>query len=526
MLTEISKSDKIGLGYWGYFAQAKEIFLRYSNSKICQIASLTLFCVFILVNTVAHAGWSEPVRISKPAAFMYPQMLAHGDTIHVVFQHWTRGRDIGYVRSTNAGETWSQEIGLTDTVNTDVPQFPKIMAWGQTTMAVWIAHLSDWTNYESIHYSISTDDGISWSQDQRITSTDSRNIVYFAASNADSLINIMFYSRPQTDTLAFYNIRSTDFGQNWSQPRIVFSSTESDIPDQISKGNVVHYAWGGGFSWFNQWETYYFRSTDGGLTWLDNISISSIDNLISESPAIAVNSSGNPAISWWDFKYSPYQTTGDILFRQSTDQGESWGLEEQITTNHLCDFSDICWSDDTLRAVWVDHRFGINGLTVYYSFKADTSQYWSPEERLDNDTASSIYPVIAASNGNIYIVWYHSGTNPDTSIRGGIYFTKRVQEPDKIREGSALPKEGKLSAYPNPFNSSVTISYSNLNRGSDIAIYDIQGRSIKVLKSEGKEGKIIWDATNAKGNKVSCGEYFLKAIASQQTYRLKLVYLK
>jgi flagellar hook assembly protein FlgD len=71
-------------------------------------------------------------------------------------------------------------------------------------------------------------------------------------------------------------------------------------------------------------------------------------------------------------------------------------------------------------------------------------------------------------------------------------------------------------------------------KGDAISIYDIQGKLIKTLKTDGGEnGKIIWDASDALGNKVSSGEYFLKAQSgsqgtdtSQNYSGFKLLYLK
>jgi len=83
-----------------------------------------------------------------------------------------------------------------------------------------------------------------------------------------------------------------------------------------------------------------------------------------------------------------------------------------------------------------------------------------------------------------------------------------------------------LSAYPNPFNSSLIISYSNLSKGGDIVIYDIQGKLIRWFNLEKMEGKIIWDATDAMGNKVSSGIYFARAKTSQSSKVVKLIFLK
>ncbi len=43
---------------------------------------------------------------------------------------------------------------------------------------------------------------------------------------------------------------------------------------------------------------------------------------------------------------------------------------------------------------------------------------------------------------------------------------------------------------------------------------------------KGKEGKVIWDATDATGNKVSSGIYFVRVRGATKSGTIKLVYLR
>jgi flagellar hook assembly protein FlgD len=69
--------------------------------------------------------------------------------------------------------------------------------------------------------------------------------------------------------------------------------------------------------------------------------------------------------------------------------------------------------------------------------------------------------------------------------------------------------------------------------GGELAIYNLLGERIRKYKLPGREGKINWDACDAKGNKVSSGIYFAKArygskatSAPQESKAVKLLYLK
>jgi hypothetical protein len=93
-----------------------------------------------------------------------------------------------------------------------------------------------------------------------------------------------------------------------------------------------------------------------------------------------------------------------------------------------------------------------------------------------------------------------------------------------------LPAEFELSQnYPNPFNPQTEIAYA-LPQNSDVrlSIYDILGQEIKVLV-QGQENAgaktVIWDGTNATGDKVSSGTYFYRLQAGDfnQTKKMSLM---
>ena len=135
------------------------------------------------------------------------------------------------------------------------------------------------------------------------------------------------------------------------------------------------------------------------------------------------------------------------------------------------------------------------------------------------------YPVISVSEDHIYVVWDDSRINPDTNTYGGIYFSGWEEEVS-VNDDIDIPDQISLIAYPNPFNSTTIISYSNLE-GGEIEIYNIQGQKITILNTQNnEEGQIKWDATDASGERVSSGIYFAKARTSKSQSTIKLIYLR
>jgi hypothetical protein len=497
-----------------------------------KINIIWIVSIILLAASPAYAGWSTPVRISGPGHYECPQILARGDTLHVVYQDMNTYYKISYQRSTNGGLYWGPKVVLSrDSIETT---FPRIIGSGNRLMALWKSALVGYYRY-TIAYSISTNNGQSWSNPQNVINPGSPEDLYFAASSGTGLNICIVYDTYANDSMTFYGIRSTNFGQNWSAPNEIFRVFESGIPDQANTGNLVHLIWDGRFDLQHHVDIYYSKSIDGGLNWMPNISLSDTDQFHSQMPAICADSTSINCC-WMDYKYSPYPGTGDILTRSSSDSGQTWGPERQATFDHCAWNSDIASNGDTIHIVWVDEGTGIGHRSIYYTQTTDNGATWSEPYWIDGTLDDSWDPVITVSNNHIYIIWGDRRPNPDSSLNGGLYISRFDPDNDAINENNSnnnIPDKLSLSAYPNPFNSSVTITYSNL-KGGEIEIYDIQGKLIKTLKIEGGEnGKIIWDASDALGNKVSSGEYFLKAQngsketgASQNSSAFKLMYLK
>ena len=89
-------------------------------------------------------------------------------------------------------------------------------------------------------------------------------------------------------------------------------------------------------------------------------------------------------------------------------------------------------------------------------------------------------------------------------------------------ESYPSPDQITLSCYPNPFNAATTITIAG-EREVEIAIYDISGRRVAKLQTEG--GRAVWEARG-----LSSGVYFARAVSGQTgtsaAYAVKLIYLK
>ena len=88
-------------------------------------------------------------------------------------------------------------------------------------------------------------------------------------------------------------------------------------------------------------------------------------------------------------------------------------------------------------------------------------------------------------------------------------------------------KTNKINLFPNPFNSSLLMGFSNIGRSpiQKIIVYNIIGEVVTQWKIK-KEENIYWDAKDDNGFEINSGLYFISFISENTTNIKKVTYLK
>ena len=96
--------------------------------------------------------------------------------------------------------------------------------------------------------------------------------------------------------------------------------------------------------------------------------------------------------------------------------------------------------------------------------------------------------------------------------------------------GTFVPTEYKISAYPNPFNPETQISYHVPEAGDvKIEIFNVLGQKIRVLVNQHQEAgayNATWNGTSQKNMQMPSGTYFLKVSAKNYSNTIKLMLLQ
>jgi len=405
-------------------------------------------------------------------------IAATGDTVHVVWHDLRDGNwEIYYKRSTDRGSSFGPDTRLTNDSAESV--HPSIAVSGPFVHVVWYDSRDG--NYE-IYYKCSTDGGSNFGPDTRLTFNPNFSCSPSIAVQ-NSFDHVVWHDKRDGNWEVYY-IRSTDGGVSWGQEtRLTYNPDTSQFASVAVTGSNVHVVWHENRSWV--WEIYYKRSTDFGTTW-------GSDTCLSNSPEFAkfpsMATSGSVIhLVWYDMRLSDYE----IYYSRSTDGGRSFGPVMRLTnaTGYSSNPS-IAASGSIVHVAWQDER---NGGQIFYKRSTDEGENFSPDTCLTNSSSYNAKPSIAFSGSAVHIVW-----NDFRDSNWEIYYKRNLTGNSGVEDGEPLSLTtgaSRFTVFPNPFTSFASISGHSSER---FALYDISGRKVGVYSGD----RIAWD--------VSPGVYFLR----------------
>lgn len=112
------------------------------------------------------------------------------------------------------------------------------------------------------------------------------------------------------------------------------------------------------------------------------------------------------------------------------------------------------------------------------------------------------------------------GLDTNTLTSHNLTVVKYSDQTANIKFQNRINSINTITATPNPFNPSTTISFENKNKNTSIFIYNIKGGLVKSFINV-KNNSVIWNAKNQ-----ASGLYILKAVSASSIKTTPLVLLK
>jgi len=356
----------------------------------------------IILAQVAQADWTTYKRLTWTSGESNNPAIAvdsAGD-LHVVWDDPTPGNwEIYYKKSTDAGTTWTISKRLTLTSGASSRPAIAVDPYDNLHL-VW----SDETpGNGEILYKKSTDGGATWTKDNRLTWTSGHSFEPVIAVDPSGNLHVVWEDYTPGNGEIFY-VNSSDGGTTWTtSKRLTWNSGLSYEPAMaVDPSGNLHVSWVDGTS--GNWEIYYKKSTDGGITWETSKRISWTSGG-SYAAALAVDPSGNLHMFWSDDTPGNYE----VYRVKSTDGGATWTKSQRLTWTS----GESWWpaiavdSPANLHVVWYDDTLG--NYEIYYKKSTDGGATWTANNRLTWNSGASEVPAIGVdSSGNLHVVWEDS----------------------------------------------------------------------------------------------------------------------
>ena len=473
--------------------------------------------------------------------------------------------DAGFAYSFDGGATWQSDTlnGVNPALGKyDAQGDPAIAAYGDGIFYFAFIDFNREDNQNRLAVAKSMDGGITWPQLGVIIdhlgpgSHDFEDKEYIAVDNTggpfDGNVYISWTRFPVASSSRIMFSCSTDGGQTFSTPIQISDTTGSQqgsVPVIGPNGEVY-------VVWQKLSSIVIDKSTDGGVTWGNDIEVAKISPIpsplpgaqfrVNSFPTIAIDRTdgsynGNIYVAWAD-------RTGvgrgpDILFTRSTNGGLKWKRPIRISRDRNSAYQWFPWmsvgTEGNIDVVFYDRRETPNSpfFHTYYAQSKNGGRFFGRNIQVTDQVSDSRndgfsgefigdYNGICSTTDNAHPFWTDI-RNANQNAEG---YTAAIASGQLLRTGLAAPPivdraplSGKvmqpalLQNYPNPFNPETWIPFELAQNASvTINIYDNKGQLIRTIalgpKKAGvylsKSKSAYWDGRDSSGEKVASGVYF------------------
>jgi hypothetical protein len=277
-----------------------------------------------------------------------------------------------------------------------------------------------------------------------------------------------------------YMKKSTDGGSTFSK-EINLSKNPgfSEHPQIAISENNVYVAWIDESTTTTKNQEILFRkSIDGGNTFDKIINLSNSSN--ADSYNLEITAAGNNVYAVWQETTLPnaydYDTSssggvnadnnsdrssissgkenGSILFRASTDDGNTFKKIKSLSNSAFKSYPKIAAFENSAYVVWnvgivdddnsnrEDNNANNINDGIFFTKSFDRGNSFSDTIKLNSDQNSIGESQIAAYGNNVYVVW---GGNPDEKIVGDIFFVKSSDNGNRFAKAVSLGEQNSLN---------------------------------------------------------------------------------
>ena len=317
-----------------------------------------------------------------------------------VFIEWTDSGQILFRASNDGGRTF----GTTQNISNGEGSDGDIASFGQSIYIVWNVDNVPGGD-EEIFFRASNDGGQTFGQILNLSNNPTESQIGRVAAYGQNVYVVWEDTASGNEEIFFR--ASTDGGQTFGQVQnLSMDEVDSDNPDIYAYGQNVYVVWNAFDPSTGDREVFFRASNDGGQTFGQIQNLSSNAGT-SDSPKITAYEQ-NVYVVWED------ETLGnepEIFFRASTDGGQTFGDIQNLSNNDGFSINPrIATFGQNVYVIWQDNTLG--NSEIFFRSSTNNGQTFGSEENLSTNNASSERPDIGVSGQNVYVVWTN---DPETN---------------------------------------------------------------------------------------------------------------
>ncbi len=185
------------------------------------------------------ATWNAEARLTNESnASCYPSVTAADSLVHVIWEDTRTYFDIWYKHSTDRGATWSQDIQLTS--DPGASSFPASWTEGSD---IYVVFEDNRAGNGEIFFKHSSDNGQSWSDDTRLTDAAGLSSYAEVVSSGEHL-HVVWQDQRDGGSPEIYYKHSSDKGLTWeTDVRLTSDTARSLLPCVAVTDSAVHAVW-------------------------------------------------------------------------------------------------------------------------------------------------------------------------------------------------------------------------------------------------------------------------------------------
>jgi len=359
--------------------------------------------------------WGSAVNVSNtPGRPSYwPRVAATGNTVHVTWyddDSETRPGSAYYKRSLDGGVTWQDQHIFSDVNYSDV----KVLTSSNNVVVCWEDQVS---GQYIVRCARSTDAGATWSATQDISPALSSHpqCVDGAVGGGRMVIH---WGEIFGSTVSLKMRISTDDGQTWGSTLNVTSFNYDPNQGAFAQMAIAGSAIMVGYLGESPFAVRTVRSTDWGQTWSSPVVVYSDPPRMLHQLRIAT--SGSSVVMRWERFFGAYND--EAMAAASADGGLTWSTPASLSAGlgGSNGYGDVCIWGNRAVAVWTNNPApGLTDFPLYYRCSLDGGQTWEPATVILTGLYRFAVPKCTATPNSVYIAGYADpGSREIYPVRG------------------------------------------------------------------------------------------------------------